>query len=75
MATYSRGITSKIYKELKRNQTSNTQIIQFKKWGPDVKGEFSAEETERAQKHLKKYSTSFHFQHGMEMKIKITLRY
>jgi hypothetical protein len=50
-------IVSCIYKELKKldSRKSNNPI---KKWGTELNKEFSAEEYRRAEKHLKKCSTS-----------------
>ena len=55
--TSDRGLISKIYKELKKvdYRESNNPI---KKWGIELKNEFSLEEYQMAEKHLKKYSTS-----------------
>jgi hypothetical protein len=48
-----RGIISNIYKELKKlnSRNSNNPI---KKWGIELNKEFSTEEYQRAEKHLKK---------------------
>jgi DNA-binding transcriptional regulator GbsR (MarR family) len=64
-----RGIISNIYKELKKleSRKSNNPI---KKWGTEINKEFSTEEYQRAEKHLKKYSTSLIIR---EMEIKTTL--
>ena len=66
-----RGLLSNIYKEIKKlnSRNSNNPI---KKWGTDLKKEFSTEEYWRAEKHLKKYSTSLIIR---EMQIKTTLRF
>ena len=52
-----RGIISNRYKELKKVDSvkSNNPI---KKWGSELKKEFSPEEYRMAEKHLNKYSTS-----------------
>ena len=51
------GLISNIYKELKKidSRKSNCPL---KKWGPELNKEFSTEEYRRAEKHLKKCSTS-----------------
>ena len=66
-----RGLISNIYKELKRvdSRKSNNPI---KKWGSELKKEFSPEEYRMAEKHLKKSSV---FSIIREMQIKTTLRF
>jgi hypothetical protein len=51
-STFDRGLISNIYKELK------TPENHINKWGTDLNKEFLAEETQMAEKHLKKCSTS-----------------
>jgi hypothetical protein len=51
------------------SRESNTPI---KKWGTELNREFSAEETQMAEKHLKKCSTSLVMK---EMQIKMILRF
>jgi hypothetical protein len=65
-----RGLISNIYIELKKldSRNSNNSI---KKWGIELNKEFSAEEYQMAEKHLKKCSTSL----IREMQIKTTLRF
>jgi hypothetical protein len=46
--------------------------IHIKKWGTELNKEFSTEEYRRAEKHLKKCSTSLIIR---EMQIKTTLRF
>ena len=52
-----RGLISNIYKELKKVDSikSNNPI---KKWGSELNKDFSPEEYQMAEKHLKKCSTS-----------------
>jgi hypothetical protein len=66
-----RGLISKIYKELKKLDSRNSNNP-FKKWGTELNKEFSLEEYRRAEKHLKKCSTSLIIR---EMQIKTTLRF
>jgi len=66
-----RGLTSNIYKELKRvdSRKSNNPL---KRWGSELNKEFSPEEYRKAEKHLRKCSTSLIIR---EMQIKTTLRF
>jgi hypothetical protein len=66
-----RGLKSNIYKEVKKldSRNSNNPI---NKWGTEINKEFSTEEYRRAEKHLKKFSTSLIIR---EMQIKTTPRF
>ena len=69
--TSDRGLISNVYKELKKVdfRKSNNPI---KKWGTELNKEFSTEESQMAEKHLKKCSTSLIIR---KMQIKTTLRF
>jgi hypothetical protein len=64
-------VISNIYKELKKldSRKSNSPI---KKWGTELNKEFSPEEYQMAEKHLKQCLTSLIIR---EMQIKTTLRF
>jgi hypothetical protein len=66
-----RGLISNIYKELKKLDCRNSNNP-FKKWSTELNKESSSEEYQRAEKHLKKCSTSLIIR---EMQIKTTLRF
>jgi hypothetical protein len=51
-----RVLMSNIYKKSRR--TPENQITPLKKWGTELNKEFSTEEYQMAEKHLKKCSTS-----------------
>jgi hypothetical protein len=51
--TSNRGLISNIYKELKKLDSRET-IYPIKKWGTELNKEFSPEEYQNAEKHLKK---------------------
>ena len=69
--TSDRGLISKVYKELKKLNTreSNNPI---KKWCTDLNKKFSMEEYRMTEKHLRKCWTSLAIR---EMQIKTTLRF
>ena len=69
--TSNRGLISNIYKDLNKldSREPNNAI---KKWGTELNREFSSEETQMAEKHLKKCSISLAIR---EMQNKTTLRF
>jgi hypothetical protein len=69
--TSNRGLISNTYKELK-NLITKKPNIPIKKWGKELNQDFTTEESQMAENHLKKYSKSLVIK---EMQTKTTLRF